>query len=252
MFLRSGDIGVMQGPSRLAYHAVPRILPATSASDLRTDLGRSQKAATRSCPLPGDAADNMTSPWTVCPHHKPVICPTADDLGQASVNDRNIESTTADSTQKTADRDDITFKSLCSSEEVGNFVLGAKDNVNNNKGNNEHRTSGTKVVNDNKTDDKVDVSETKRMKLSESQCTCSISQGDSGADNLSHVSAEWCLVPGLLPSDVDELCDEENWEPYDTYLRTSRINMNVRQVLPKGQASLHWFITNINRPEQNG
>lgn len=35
------------------------------------------------------------------------------------------------------------------------------------------------------------------------------------------------------------VCCEEFWEPFERFVMRSRINLNVRQVLPSGEASLH-------------
>lgn len=46
--------------------------------------------------------------------------------------------------------------------------------------------------------------------------------------------------PSCLSSEIIHSCAEDCfWEPFGNYLRTSRINMNVRQVLHPGVESLH-------------
>ncbi|KZV70655.1 hypothetical protein PENSPDRAFT_651390 [Peniophora sp. CONT] len=44
------------------------------------------------------------------------------------------------------------------------------------------------------------------------------------------------ILEGTLPKHLDEdaRCEDEDWAPYAKYLRTTRINVNVRQVFPKG------------------
>ncbi|XP_071440715.1 nucleic acid dioxygenase ALKBH1 [Hetaerina americana] len=44
--------------------------------------------------------------------------------------------------------------------------------------------------------------------------------------------------PEILDSMHQELQNDKLWEPFEKYISTSRINMNVRQVLPFGQSSL--------------
>jgi len=41
------------------------------------------------------------------------------------------------------------------------------------------------------------------------------------------------ILEGTLPTHLDEV-DQEEWEPYREFMRTTRININVRQVFPKG------------------
>lgn len=46
----------------------------------------------------------------------------------------------------------------------------------------------------------------------------------------------------LASNDEDllrNLLDDRLWEPFEKYVAESRINMNVRQVLPKGETMLH-------------
>lgn len=43
------------------------------------------------------------------------------------------------------------------------------------------------------------------------------------------------ILPGTLPNHlVIDPDDEEEWVPYHKYIANSRINVNVRQVFPKG------------------
>lgn len=45
------------------------------------------------------------------------------------------------------------------------------------------------------------------------------------------------ILEGTLPRHLTESEDHENqieWEPYKEYMRTTRININMRQVFPKG------------------
>jgi alkylated DNA repair protein alkB family protein 1 len=48
------------------------------------------------------------------------------------------------------------------------------------------------------------------------------------------------LFPSCLSSEIIRSCMQDCfWEPFGNYLRTSRINLNVRQVLHPGVKSLH-------------
>ncbi len=44
------------------------------------------------------------------------------------------------------------------------------------------------------------------------------------------------IFEGTLPTYLNEVDqeDQEEWEPYREFMRTTRININVRQVFPKG------------------
>lgn len=41
------------------------------------------------------------------------------------------------------------------------------------------------------------------------------------------------ILEGTTPPHLGLDVDEEGWEPYAQYIRTTRINLNVRQVFPK-------------------
>ena len=43
------------------------------------------------------------------------------------------------------------------------------------------------------------------------------------------------ILEGTLPAHLDDNVEHgEDWAPYAKYMRTTRINVNVRQVFPKG------------------
>jgi alkylated DNA repair protein alkB family protein 1 len=51
--------------------------------------------------------------------------------------------------------------------------------------------------------------------------------------------ADLAFFPSCFSSEIINSCLENNfWEPFESYLRTSRINMNVRQVLHSGTRTL--------------
>lgn len=45
---------------------------------------------------------------------------------------------------------------------------------------------------------------------------------------------EGSLPPHLKAASLADDIQRKEWEPYEEYLRTTRINVNVRQVFPKG------------------
>lgn len=42
------------------------------------------------------------------------------------------------------------------------------------------------------------------------------------------------ILENTLPSHLTATAEGEDWTPYEEYLRTTRVNVNVRQVFPKG------------------
>ncbi len=42
------------------------------------------------------------------------------------------------------------------------------------------------------------------------------------------------ILENTLPPHFIHGVEDREWEPYEEYLQTSRININVRQVFPKG------------------
>jgi hypothetical protein len=62
---------------------------------------------------------------------------------------------------------------------------------------------------------------------------------DYGSANGLQKETDLISFPSYFSSEIINSCGENYfWEPFGNYLRTSRINMNVRQVLQPGMKSL--------------
>lgn len=63
MFMNSGDVMVMSGPSRLLYHAVPCIVPAPAGNVLPPCLGQRLETEAQDCDIIQSVSEED---WDVC------------------------------------------------------------------------------------------------------------------------------------------------------------------------------------------
>ncbi|XP_071962026.1 nucleic acid dioxygenase ALKBH1-like [Antedon mediterranea] len=167
MFVNSGDVIVMSGSARLAYHAVPRIIPA------RSEL----MVESFTLPGKGDFADINT---TFNADGKDSCLPPKAKMAKTS-----------------AEQNSIRFKNTSSITNV--------------------KTEGT-----------VFPSEKTKVR-------CEQPQEEITKSTQSLISCASKNITFNIHDEVRKLGTDISWQPFEDFLKTSRINMNVRQVLPEGK-----------------
>ena len=202
MFLHSGDIIIMGGPSRLAYHAVPKILPGKDGNlpqclQLKPDLSTCTEQTTSD----GSQCTN-TSKHTSC------------SIG-------NIH-------ERTNGQTDIGIKD--SENDSKHHSISAHAGASDSDGRTESLSAGKKRNNES------EGSSAKVLCTEQSiSPTCNIELRTTSSTEL-HSSK---CVPDAqkldICSDLRKLCCNEHWGAFEDYMKSSRINVSVRQVLKPGQ-----------------
>ena len=195
MFLQSGDIIVMGGPARRAYHAIPRILPST-VGNIPQCLQSIPELTSH-----GGASSEKSSTG-----NKPS---SAIDLECTLTGKRTDSSEGCGKLQEDA--------------EVGTGSQSPKADL----------SSGKKRGSESETDNLESESASSSAKVlcteqsNIATRTMKDSQSAKGADEIRDIFD--------INLDLRDLCCRENWDPFAAYLECSRINVSVRQVMKPGQ-----------------
>jgi len=185
MFLRSGDILVMSGASRLAYHAVPRILSYSDFAISNTTKVSQCISRNKAVSMQNDEAQGctrVTNPWDI---------------------------------MKTDKQDHYCVCCWKLKYMVDNSNIDAEHSSSNPVG--DHYNSSSHIH------AQVNSASNNKHDYTSDDIKC-----NKNADNIGkHSKSMVCDCPNILNSGV--------WEPFESYLKNSRININVRQVLASGQ-----------------
>ncbi|BFZ07639.1 hypothetical protein BsWGS_10678 [Bradybaena similaris] len=178
VFLRSGDVCVMSGQCRLAYHAVPRILAPTSEEPLMSLFSQRH---VHLCPVSDSIALKSSN------------CEFPDDVVKNDKTEHRSKAVSSTGNKPSTDFMESTHSHLghCQNTEVG------------------HRA--TDLMN---TGDHL-------------QCKTYTSSFEDYDDHIDKVN-----------SNIEKAIAALDFHPFLVYLRSSRINLNIRQVLPPGVAKL--------------
>ncbi|GFO35385.1 alkylated DNA repair protein alkb homolog 1-like [Plakobranchus ocellatus] len=196
LFLRSGDICVMSGPSRLAYHAVPKILP----------------------PLSEEEAQKFKDAFTLTEPTQE----TGNNLPTAS-------SFSANSLELSLAR-----KPSIAAVKPENFTIGSDTSVNValaqvQPSNHQSKAFSANWLAINQISTSTASIYDKSSYKSETLC-------DS---NNVHCHFEYSSRLKQINSQILDTIACQNFKPFERYLASSRINLNIRQVLPCGRHALH-------------
>lgn len=176
VYVRSGDICIMSGESRLAYHAVPKILPSSLPAIYSTASETSSISQ----------ISDVCSKHTVAPH--------------AHIPNSDIQELSYKHEQKY-------LEDLASNQSL--------------------------VVDTN-------------LLLQQNSTCQQLDKEASCVDNPLIFYETYQLCIDEVNSRINSLMPGLNIEPFNRYLRSSRINLNIRQVLPHGVNSLHGV---LSKPE---
>ena len=214
ILLRSGDICVMSGPARLAYHAVPRILrPAEPAlpdcfdlskEDLVGLLGRSD----RNRKGPGDCCEQ------ICNCHKAWV-PSVREKDSSVATENTAEEKCVNCCQCNCEHAE--FPCTCSQREQNHEVSSSQHDS--------HTSDASASSKSSKKDSSWEMKDTS-SNMSDTK--------HSFSDKSEQTSPKVALVKEVNDRIVCTLPGLE-WEPFSAYLSSSRLNVNIRQVLKPGQ-----------------
>ena len=229
ILLRSGDICVMSGPARLAYHAVPRILHPSEAAapdcfDLSTKhLEEAAKGSKRNREGPGGYSEQSCS----CGENKGLLVREEDSsiaVGSAGGGD------CWDCRQRSHQH---AIPCPCPQREQKHEVRSSQHN--NRPSDN---SGGSKSLQKDSCWGTEDTSSPSLDKNHSCQGVFSNLLSDA-KHNIpdkpeTQTSPEESLVKEVNKRIAHTLL-ELDWEPFATYLSSSRLNVNIRQVLKPGQ-----------------
>ena len=204
MFLHSGDIIIMGGPARLAYHAVPKILPGKDGNlpqclQLNPELSASTEVSQTSSDGLHCTNPSKCTSCSVDDIHERTNVQT--DTGSNDFNnDSKAHSISAHISTSDSDR---RTESLSVSK----------------KRSNESEGSSSKA-------------------LCTEQSISSTSNIESRTSSSTELQSSKCVNDSEkidICSDLRKLCCNEHWGPLGDYMKSSRINVSVRQVMKPGQ-----------------
>ncbi|CAG5133534.1 unnamed protein product [Candidula unifasciata] len=193
VFLRSGDVCVMSGECRLAYHAVPKILAPTSEEPLLSAF------SLRHIDKHG-LYDSITSTSSNCGLHGE----------RKNVNSENSFKAVASNADKPAGISDSCSTDCVRSTQshIGQSHIGHLENAEI-----AHRA----------TEDEANPMNNNGNQKCKEDAGCF----NDYRDNIEKVNSE-----------IEEVVAALDFHPFHVYLKSSRINLNIRQVLPPGVTRL--------------
>ena len=198
LYLRDGDVMIMSGDARMSYHAVPKVLPAIPQSAPSHAVQKVLPAAT------------PTKQQEQCGE----VIPAANTHQTKSIKHASHHPTRTEVSQPsvTARQSDPNTNNLEKATSINNHSSGASES---------HRlTSEAVTSNGVTTNNKRTQGENRNMTRRHNKRSKSTSEYDN------------CVYKTELLHHVTE---SEFWEPYEKYLQTSRININIRQMVEPGK-----------------
>ncbi|XP_072173434.1 nucleic acid dioxygenase ALKBH1-like [Diadema setosum] len=201
LHLRSGDVVVLGGASRLAYHAVPRIMYASEDGQLPPCFSLSERDSAGNCKEEDMKASGDAE---VGGNHESIT-------GEVAVG--SVDGRPSEVVMETNSPDACTPQEM--SEDNG--AIGNGDSAEKNSSVMTHAC---------------------QIRPPSNQCqpgSEAESNSDCGVLMANSVLHKHCSITAAMSSEVDQLCSAEQWEPIDGYLRNARINVSVRQVTGPGK-----------------
>uniref|UniRef100_A0A0B6ZDN0 Fe2OG dioxygenase domain-containing protein n=2 Tax=Arion vulgaris TaxID=1028688 RepID=A0A0B6ZDN0_9EUPU len=189
IFLESGDICVMSGECRLAYHAVPKILTPSPEKTIPScfQIPDTTHHAICDCTIHNTAGCNLYTDSVMTDSHSTGVIPSCGNVDE-------IRITTGSSSSDSSLENEHSPQKHCSDStapHVGTEITTAT--LNNNS-------------------------------LSNMECLQYFQGYNSNIDKVNFR--------------IEEVVTNLDFRPFEVYLRESRINLNVRQVLPPGWTNL--------------